>query len=450
MSADAVRPTAPRIGGTPGRFALVVPDAPGWFAAAACGLALFAAFVVEGEHVGLAFSVLGVATAAVLALALGRRDRWALGSFAVAGGLFCVATVRAADWVVTLSVVAGVGFLAMGATSGWGWRALVAALLRPLRHALPGPLVVLALAVREAGERGWSRLVPAARGVVLAGLLLLVFLPLFAAADAAFAELLDDALFGWSLDRPMAKGALSLLVLAAVGALYAAGRTAAPAPAGPPRVQIGPAEWTIALGALVAAFAAFVVVQLTTLFGGHTHVLETAGLTYAEYAHQGYGQLVAVAVLTLGVVAGTARWAAGAPMRRRILLGALCLLTLVVLASAFKRLAVYEDAYGLTRLRYFIDAHILWMAGLFVAVLVLGALRREALLPRAVVAWSAVACLAFAASNPDARIHARNLAGPHPVDVGYLQGLSADAVCSPHHGTDDGLAGFNVARARCR
>ena len=47
----------------------------------------------------------------------------------------------------------------------------------------------------------------------------------------------------------------------------------------------------------------------TVLFGGHRHVLETAGLTYAEYARSGFGQLVVVTLLTLSVVAATVRWA---------------------------------------------------------------------------------------------------------------------------------------------
>ena len=208
MSANAVpapeRPVSPFIGGGSGRW-LRVPDAPGWFGAAVCGLAVFGAACVVGESAGLALSALGVATSAILACALNTRDRWALASFAVAGLLFSVATLRDAGWVVTLSVIAGVGFLAVGTTSGWSWRALVAALLRPVWRALPGPVVVVALATRDAGTRGWSRFVPAVRGLVLAGVLLLVFLPLFAAADAAFAELLDDALFGWSLDRPVSR-----------------------------------------------------------------------------------------------------------------------------------------------------------------------------------------------------------------------------------------------------
>ena len=67
------------------------------------------------------------------------------------------------------------------------------------------------------------------------------------------------------------------------------------------------------------------------------HVLDTAGLTYAEYARSGFAQLLAVAALTFAVIAAARRWA---PARSALLLAALCVLTLVVLASALKRLGL--------------------------------------------------------------------------------------------------------------
>ena len=77
-------------------------------------------------------------------------------------------------------------------------------------------------------------------------------------------------------------------------------RLCPPRPArAPAKVALGRLEWALPLGALVVLFAGFVALQLTTLFGGERHVLETAGLTYAEYARSGFAQLLAVAALTL-------------------------------------------------------------------------------------------------------------------------------------------------------
>ena len=130
------------------------------------------------------------------------------------------------------------------------------------------------------------------------------------------------------------------------------------------------------LGALVALLGAFVATQLATLFGGNRHVLETAGLTYAEYARTGFAQMAVVAALTLVVIAAAARWARDGGGLLRALLAALCVLTLVVIASALRRLELYEEAYGFTRLRLTADAILLWLGALFVLVLAAGRVRR--------------------------------------------------------------------------
>ena len=131
-------------------------------------------------------------------------------------------------------------------------------------------------------------------------------------------------------------------------------------------------------------------VQAAVLFGGHDLILRTDGLTYAEHARRGFFELEAVAALALGVIAATARWARRErPADERLaraLLGLLCALTLVVLASALSRLWLYVDAYGATRLRFLVQAQLLWLAAVFLALLVAGALRAERRLPRIAVA----------------------------------------------------------------
>jgi hypothetical protein len=229
-------------------------------------------------------------------------------------------------------------------------------------------------------------------------------------------------------------------------------------------------EWLLPLASLVGLFAAFVVVQLAVLFGGHDHVLRTAGLSYADYAHQGYGQLMTAAMLTLAVIAGARRWARiGGPrddVLLRALLVALCALCLVVLASALKRLGLYEEAYGATRLRLLAGANILWLGAVLALVVATLASGRTGWLPRAVVLVSAVGAVAFAATNPDGRIAAQSLerlrAGAD-VDQAYLAELSADAgipglqalpcaaeVLRRRLREDDGILGANLGRARAR
>ena len=116
--------------------------------------------------------------------------------------------------------------------------------------------------------------------------------------------------------------------------------------------------------------------QAAALFGGHEYIQRTTGLTYADYVHQGFGQLTAATVLTLATVALAVRKAPRSTARERLVLrvalGALCGLTLVVVASALHRMDLYQQAYGFTLLRVLVDAFELWLGLLVVLVLVAG------------------------------------------------------------------------------
>ncbi len=164
-----------------------------------------------------------------------------------------------------------------------------------------------------------------------------------------------------------------------------------------------------------------------------------------------------VAALTLAVIAAAGRWARDGGTLLRVLLAALCLLTLVVLASALKRLGLYEEAYGFTRLRFAAHAILLWLGALFVLVLVA---RGAQWLPRAALTVTLASFLAFAFADPDRRIAEWNVdrfERTGNVDTRYLGSLSADAIpalagmqCVPDMPSSDGLAGLNLGRAQAR
>lgn len=165
-------------------------------------------------------------------------------------------------------------------------------------------------------------------------------------------------------------------------------------------------------------------------------LLAETGLTYAEYARQGFFQLVVVTVLVIAVIALAMTWAPSATRADRAtvraLLGLLCALTLVVVAVALRRLYLYEEAFGWTRLRLWVHAFEVWL-GLVVVLGAVGAVfgfRRD-LLPRAIAGSAAAALLALAAINPDGFIAERNVdrfEATGKIDVLYLRNLSADAV----------------------
>ena len=201
-----------------------------------------------------------------------------------------------------------------------------------------------------------------------------------------------------------------------------------------PRSAARRGEWLLPVLALDAMVWLFVTVQVGALFGGHKHVLETEGLTYAEYARQGFAQLVVVTALTLVVVAVAARRApretANDRLLSRLALGALCLGTLGVVASALRRMDLYVEAFGLTRLRIFVSVTEIALAAIFVLLLVAGIRWRGGWLPRAALQVVGVAMLGLALVNPDAQIVRHNTTADleWSLDAVYLGGLSADAV----------------------
>jgi hypothetical protein len=197
----------------------------------------------------------------------------------------------------------------------------------------------------------------------------------------------------------------------------------------PESLSLGIVEAGIVLGLLDLLFLAFVAVQLRYLFGGHAG-LRVAGLTYAEYARRGFFELVAVAALVIPVV--LLADALARPRRVfRALTVVLVVLLAVVMASAVERMRLYTDAYGLTELRLYTLAFMLWLAAVVVWMLATVLRDRHSwFMPGALVAGFATVAL-LNVVNPDALIARtnldRHLEDGKELDSYYLWGLSADA-----------------------
>ena len=85
--------------------------------------------------------------------------------------------------------------------------------------------------------------------------------------------------------------------------------------------------------------------------------------------------------------------------QRRIFSGlgvALVALLLVMLFSAFKRLGLYEEAYGFSRLRTYTHVFLIWLGLLLIATIALEILRKEQMFTFAML----IAALGFAISLP--------------------------------------------------
>jgi uncharacterized protein DUF4153 len=348
--------------------------------------------------------------------------------------LLAVGAFRAAEWLFGLCLFGAAVATVLAITNG-----------RTVRGMAMGALLVPAAGWRGLAwaQRGLARLRGRTRSTVRLGptititaVVLLVFGALFASADAVFSRLLGFAVpdvdAGSTLRWIVLFGGAGSLVLGAAFLLLSPPTVDRPEFG---RRQVRLFEWTVPVGALVGLFASFVGVQLTVLFGGVTYVLGDDGPTYAEYARGGFWQLLVVTALTLLVIGVVARLAPReTPVERwclRGLLGALAVLTLVIVASALFRMHTYQEAYGFTRLRVLVSVAELWLGLVFLLVLAAGIRLRAGWLPRAVVATGIAALLALAVLNPDRFIAERNLdrwyAGEQ-LDEAYLGGLSADAV----------------------
>ncbi|HWC15058.1 MAG TPA: DUF4173 domain-containing protein [Actinomycetota bacterium] len=463
----------------------MTPPAPrGRFAVAAAATSLFAAATLVDVAPGLNVVVVGALMGfSVLLWAppdLSRGD-WAFG--VVAFVLLSMFAVRASEMLLFVDLCAAAGLASLALRGGTTWRAVVRGVLDVLTKLHRGfGLVVAPLFERAARHERWN---PAwIRGSAVGISLALVFGMLFASADRAFAQMARDAFVPeWDVGLIPARIFVATMVAAFTGgyALVArralVAKTASPwtsvAAPTPGRRRLQTVEWVIPIALIDLVFAAFVTVQLAVLFGGQQHVLQTAGLTYAQYARSGFFQLVVVAALVLVVIAITVSLAKPLEGRERVamraLLGALCALTLVVLVSALYRLGLYEEAYGFTHLRFAVHVAILWLGAVIGLVVLAGALWRADWLPRVAVAMTAVVLLAVNGVAPDRFIADHNIARferTGKLDVSYLASLSADAapalVTLPadelacvlslrsEEPISEPLLAFNLARARAR
>ena len=344
-------------------------------------------------------------------------------------------------------------YLAQQRADAMGLASLVLAPIQAVAGALGrGGRVITQEARPLAAARGPARrqAVQVLRGLLLAIPVLLVFAALLASADLIFAERIRQV-FGPDLLKTVGRWA-GHIVLAAIAGLTLAGGLAyavrqrradwvdSISSVRTPRIA-GITETSVVIGAVNVLFFLFVLIQIPYLFGGQVNVV-AGKFTYAEYARRGFGELVAVAILVLGLLvvlrglvpreSRAQRLAFNVPAT--ILLG----LTCVMLASAFKRLLLYEAAYGFTQMRIYPHVFMVWLAALLAWLAACLWLRRDLL-----AAGMLVAALGFVGTldvlNPDAFLVRENLQmalsrqlEPDPrerfVDAYYFDGLSADAV----------------------
>ncbi|WP_068253307.1 DUF4153 domain-containing protein [Janibacter corallicola] len=440
---------------------------------AALAVGVLAAILLPGNAIGLGLLIVLIAGGASLWLASPRRGTpwsWFTAALALPLGL---STVLRDDPVVSFFAVAVAGVLAAAACTGARTVPGIAAsvIAWPL-SALRG-LPMLDRTIRVVARQGtaWSVLRTGAVSLVL----LLVFGGLLASADAVLGSW-ASALVPDISDMTVFRGfVLVFFAGVTLAGLYLA--------INPPLVdgarltaRIPEREWQVPLGVVIAIFLAFFAAQGAAVIGGHDYVLRTAGVTYAESARQGFGQLTVATALVLLLIGGVRALGRARTARDRrvmqVMSAILCLLTLLVVASALRRMALYQEAYGYTTLRVNADLFEIWLGLVVLAVLVSLFTSSRWWVGRVVLVTAAALTIVGTVGNTSARVAEHNIErwqATGKLDTFYLATLPEDAVpaiedsplpegvttCilgadrrthSP--GGEGSLAGWNLARQR--
>jgi two-component system, OmpR family, sensor histidine kinase BaeS len=400
------------------------------------GVGVLAAVVLPYHQLGLALLLVLLAGGVLLwRSSVNRRTRWAVLTTAVVLGLASLIVLRAAEWLTVLAVLTGIALTAVALADAKGLLSQLAALAAwPLAAVRGLPLLGRTITATSRVSILW----PIVRTAAISVVALVVFGGLFASGDAIFGSwvgaLVPDVAWDSFVFRSFVGFVVAGALLAACYVAINPPRTERlTVPRGRPVARVW--EWAVPVGLVIALFVAFVVAQAAALFGGHDYVQRTTGLTYAAYVHQGFGQLTVATLLTLVTVALAVRKAPTSTRRERVVLravvGTLCALTLVVVASALHRMDLYQQAYGFTVLRVLVDAFELWLGLLVVLVLLAGVRLSGWWLPRAALVSGAALLLLGGLANPEAWVAERNIdryAATGKLDVRYLETLGDDAV----------------------
>lgn len=356
-------------------------------------------------------------------------------------------------------------------------------------------------------RRGWTKhLISVLRGLAIAAPLVLIFGALFMAADAVFENIVNKtfnvepetivghavlfgfltwicagylrgALFGSLLSgnwiKPATNNDSSLsLVQPAQSVIHSSADAHektdaenAANPVSPPTqtaesslvpefLRLGAIETGVILGLINLLFLSFVVVQARYFFGGMDLVQTTEDFKLADYARRGFFELCWVAGLVLPILLAThfliRKNDAVAAKLFRVLAAVKIGLLFVIMFSAVNRMLLYTGAlgYGLTEMRLYPTAFMLWLALVFVWF-GLTVLRDQ---PK-YFAWGALWTALFVVAglhvlNPDdfiVRHNVKLMQQGRTFDAGYNSRLSDDAVPA----LSDALPEMRIRNEQC-
>lgn len=277
------------------------------------------------------------------------------------------------------------------------------------------------------------------KGILMTIPVLAVFLLLFSSADLIFQKYVLDLIdIDVGLEAVFRTVLILVVTLIFIGAYTYSSREKKNEIASPQdgkNNKVGHIESSILLSSVNVLFFVFILVQLTYLFGGENNI-SAQGFTYAEYARQGFFELIAVAVISLLLLLIIEKYIlkkeTDHALRFKVLSSALVVQVTLIMFSAFTRLTIYEEAYGFTILRLYSHVFIILLATVFCLLLYkIHIDKRENTFAFRVFVLIALFLAGMNLLNPDAFIARHNLerfAVTGKLDTAYIGQLSSDAI----------------------
>ena len=209
-------------------------------------------------------------------------------------------------------------------------------------------------------------------GLLIALPLAVVLAILLVSADEAFSGMIGQIELGSLPER------IASLILAAVWFIFAFSqlfslRDAERTELKPGGKGLDPLTVTFFLIGVCVVYVAYLFSQLSYFFNGFLGFLPK-GYTVAQYARQGFFELSAVAVINFVIVvlitAFTLRKDEKLPLAVKLAALFLCIFSLALTATEIAKLALYMNSFGLTRLRVLTTVFTVFLAIVFLALIV--------------------------------------------------------------------------------
>ena len=272
-------------------------------------------------------------------------------------------------------------------------------------------------------------------GVALAIPVLCIVVPLLISSDAAFEGLLKKITFRsfWEVAGALILG-LFLFILLFSQAFCAPDTNVKKREERDGR-GVDPVVTASFSVAVSVAYVLYLISQLAYFFNAFSGILQE-GFTVAQYARRGFFEMSAICVINLAVVFTVSlitrkkEGKVSAAVRLPSLF--ICLFSLLLIATALSKMVMYIGSYGMTQLRIYTSLFMVFLAVVFVFV-ILRLFVRNTPYMKAVLVSAALIIAAAGFADTDRVIASYNvnayLDGRLPtVDMTTLENLDSDAV----------------------